>query len=195
MRKGASMYRFAATTYISLAVCLGLFAGTAGANSGRAMNGHFAIEDHFVVEPDSTICDFPMTLDITGQGTFNARFDAEGNLTAVNVHSRTVGTLSANGIELRDFSSDNKFSDLRTLTMRETGLVFRDNLFGGKVILMDRGRLIWNFDPDTGETVGDPLIEAGPHPELHGDIAALCAALTPSSRVDWPSLSAIGSDS
>jgi hypothetical protein len=170
---------FATRTLMSLAVCLGLFAGTATASSGRAMNGYFPIEEHAVVEPDSTICGFPMTLDVTGQGTFNARFDADGNLTALHLHARTVGTLSANGVELRDFSSDNKFSDLQNLTMRETGLVFRDNLFGGKVVLMDRGRLIWNFDPETGESIGDPIFEAGPHPELHGDIDALCAALTP----------------
>jgi hypothetical protein len=179
MTKEARMYRFARTTLVSIAVYLGLVAGAADASSGRATNGHFPIDEHFVVEPDSMICGFPMTLDITGQATFNARFDADGNLTTVHVHGRAVGTFSANGIELRDFSSDNKFFDFQNLTMRETGLVFRDNLLGGKMVLMDRGRLIWNLDPATGQTVGDPLFEAGPHPELHGDIAALCAALTP----------------
>jgi hypothetical protein len=164
---------------VSLAVLLGLAAATAGANQGRAFNGHFPIEDHFVVEPDSTICGFPITLDITGEGTFNFRMDADGNPVALHTHELTVGTLSANGIELRDFSSDNKHYDFQTSTMSETGLVFRDKFLGGKVVIMDRGRLIWNFDPDTNEPIGDPLFEAGPHPELHGDIAALCAALTP----------------
>ena len=173
------MHRFAATVFVSLAVVLGLTAGPAGASRGRALNGHFPIDEHFVVEPDSTICGFPMTLDITGEGTFNLRLDADGNPTSLHVHGVTVGTLSANGIELRDFSSDNKFSDFQTSTERETGLVFRDSFLGGKVVIMDRGRLTWNLDPDTGEPIGDPLFEAGPHPELHGDIAALCAALTP----------------
>ena len=43
---------------------------------------------------------------------------------------------------------------------------------------MDRGRLIWNIDAN-GEMVGDPIFEAGPHPELHGDFRGLCAALSP----------------
>ena len=43
------------------------------------------------------------------------------------MHERTVGTLSANGIELRDFASLNSFFDFRTLTQAEVGLVFRDS--------------------------------------------------------------------
>jgi hypothetical protein len=27
--------------------------------------------------------------------------------------------------------------------------------------------------------VGEPIFEAGPHPELNGDLRGLCAALTP----------------
>ena len=44
---------------------------------------------------------------------------------------------------------------------------------------MDRGRLVWNIDPETGEMIGEPVFEAGPHPQLHGDYGDLCAALTP----------------
>jgi hypothetical protein len=173
------MNRVAAPIFALLVVGLALATATAGARSMRTGNGKFPIEEHFVIEPDSTICGFPITLDVTGQGSFEARFDADGNLTTVHVLERTSGTLAANGIELRDVSADNKFYDFRNSTEREVGLVFRDNFLGGKVVIMDRGRLIWNFDPGTGETVGDPLVESGPHPELHGDIAAMCAALTP----------------
>jgi hypothetical protein len=173
------MNRIAAATCALAVVGLALVAGTAGASSGRTENGKFPIEEHTVLDPDSTICGFPINLDVSGQGTFNARFDADGNVTTVHTHERTLGTVSANGIELRDFSSDNKFTDLRNSTQREVGLVFRDNFAGGKVVIMDRGRLVWDFDPDTGEPVGDPLFEAGPHPELHGEVAALCQALTP----------------
>jgi hypothetical protein len=173
------MNRITAITCALLVAGLALVAGTAGASSGRTENGKFPIEEHAVLEPDSTICGFPITLDVTGQGTFNARFDADGNVTTLHVLERTVGTVSANGIALRDVSSDNKFFDFRDSTEREVGLVFRDNFVGGKVVIMDRGRLVWNFDPETGEPVGDPLFEAGPHPELHGDIGAMCAALTP----------------
>jgi hypothetical protein len=173
------MHRFATTTLASIAVSLGLLSSSAVAGSNRAFNGHYPVEEHSVLEPDSTICGFPITLDVTGAGTFNARFDADGNFVGVHTHELTIGKVSANGISLRDFSSDNKFLDARTLLMRENGLVFRDNFIGGKVVIMDRGRLVWNFDPDTGEPFGDPLFEAGPHPELHGDVDALCAALTP----------------
>jgi hypothetical protein len=67
--------------------------------------------------------------------------------------------------------SDNQFFDLDG-TVTEVGLVFRYALPGLGVVLMDRGRLI--FDSD-----GQVLFEAGPHPELHGDLGDLCAVLTP----------------
>jgi hypothetical protein len=63
--------------------------------------------------------------------------------------------------------------------VEEVGLVFRDFLPSSGVVISDRGRLIFNFDPQTGEPYGDPVFEAGPHPELHGDIGSLCRALTP----------------
>jgi hypothetical protein len=79
---------------------------------------------------------------------------------------------------LRSASSDNKFYDFQNQTLAEVGLVFRDSGPGVGVVLMDRGRLIWNIDAN-GEMVGPPTFEAGPHPELHGDFGGLCAALTP----------------
>lgn len=174
------MQRLARSIMAAGAILMALAPGTAGAANDRVVHGSFPIDETFVVEPDSTICGFEITLDLTGRGTFTARLDDQGLNEWVHVHARTVGTLSANGIELRDFSSLNEFFDFRTLTKAEVGLVFRDSfLGGGGVVIMDRGRLIWNFDPNTGETVGDPIFEAGPHPELHGDIEALCAALTP----------------
>ena len=173
------MHRLVRGIMTAGAIFMALVPATAGASNDRVVHGEFPIDDHFVVEPDSTICGFEITLDITGRGTFTARLDDQGLNEWVHVHERTVGTLSANGIELRDFSSLNEFFDFRTLTNVEVGLVFRDKFLGGKVVLMDRGRLIWNFDPNTGEPVGDPVFEAGPHPELHGDIEGLCAALTP----------------
>jgi hypothetical protein len=43
---------------------------------------------------------------------------------------------------------------------------------------MNRGRLGWSINPETGEMVGSPAFEAGPHPQLHGDYGGLCAVLT-----------------
>jgi hypothetical protein len=173
------MQRLGRSIMAAGAILMALAPGTAGAANDRVVHGSFPIDESFVVEPDSTICGFEITLDLTGRGTFTARLDDQGLNEWVHVHARTVGILSANGIELRDFSSLNRFFDFRTLTNAEVGLVFRDSFLDGGVVIMDRGRLIWNFDPNTGETVGDPIFEAGPHPELHGDIEALCAALTP----------------
>jgi hypothetical protein len=164
---------------ITLGVLLALAASPAGASPGRTETGHFALEDQLVVEPDSALCGFPITLAVVGEGVFEAFYAANGELQRVHVLEHTLGTISANGISLRDFSNDNKFYDLRTLKAREIGVVFRDSLRGTGVVITDRGRLIWNFDPETGEFVGPPLFEAGPHPELNGEVGALCAALTP----------------
>jgi hypothetical protein len=120
---------------------------------------------------------FPVRIDLTGQGTFQIFFDKLGNPTGANVLEHSSGTLSANGIELRFSSSDNKFYDFGTNTLAEVGLVSRYSGPAVGVVLMDRGRLIWNID-NTGEMVGPPRFEAGPHPELHGDFGGLCAALT-----------------
>ena len=52
-----------------------------------------------------------------------------------------------------------------------TGVVFRVNVPGAGVVLLDVGRSI--FDPATGEHT----IVGGPHQLLEGDVEALCAAL------------------
>ena len=153
----------------------------AAARTPRTAHGSFPIDDHFVIEPESTTCGFPITLDLTGTGSFSALLDDQGLNEKVHIHIRESGTLSANGIVLRDVVAENEFTDFFTLTERETGLQSRDSFLGGGVVIINSGRLIWNFDPNIGETVGDPLFEAGQHPEVEGDIAGLCAALTPTT--------------
>jgi hypothetical protein len=175
------MHRMTRFAVLGVIAALSATPALAAARTPRTAHGSFPIADHVVIEPDSTTCGFPITLDVTGSGSYSALLDAQGLNEYVHIHIRTVGTLSANGIVLRDVVAENLFTDFFTLTMRETGLVFRDSFMDGGVVIMDRGRLIWNFDPNIGETVGDPIFEAGPHPELHGDIAGLCAALTPTA--------------
>jgi hypothetical protein len=167
---------------ISLACLMGVTSAVAGgqtpAVAATPITGQFPIEAHIaVLEPESTVCGFPIRLDLTGQGIFQIFFDKLGNPTGANVLEHISGTLSANGIELRSSSSDNKFYDFGSSTLVEVGLVFRYSGPVVGVVLMDRGRLIWNID-DTGEMVGPPTFEAGPHPELQGDLGGLCAALT-----------------
>ena len=162
-----------------IAISSALAGGQAQASPRTPFIGHFPIEEHIaVLEPESTVCGFPISLDFTGQGTFQVFFDDLGNFIRVHVVEHSTGTLSANGIELRFASSLNRFVDFQNQTLAEIGLVFRYSGPGVGVVLMDRGRLVWNIDA-TGETVGFPTFEAGPHPELHGDFGGLCAALTP----------------
>src|SRR5438094_6315746 len=135
--------------------------GQAPAAAATPITGQFPIEDHIaVLEPESTVCGFPIRIDLTGQGTFQIFFDKLGNPTGANVLEHSSGTLSANGIELRFSSSDNKFYDSGSNTLAEVGLVFRYSGPAVGVVLMDRGRLIWNVD-DNGEMVGPPRFEAG----------------------------------
>jgi hypothetical protein len=155
-----------------IAVSSALAGGQAQASPTTPFTGHFPIEEHVaVLEPESTVCGFPISLDFSGQGTFQVFFDAQGNIVRIHVLERVTGMLSANGISLRFMWSDNQFFDLDG-TVTEVGLVFRYALPGVGVVLMDRGRL--SFDGD-----GELLFEAGPHPQLHGDYGGLCAALTP----------------
>jgi hypothetical protein len=160
-----------------LATMLGL---PASAVAAAPETGHFPIEEHIaVIEPESSACGFPISSDFSGQGTFQVFLDADGNPTGAHVVEVTSGALSANGITIRFRSADNRDFDFSQNTMVETGVVFQYQLPGTGVVLMDRGRLVWNIDPETGEMVGPPVFEAGPHPELHGDLGDLCAVLTP----------------
>ena len=155
-----------------IAISSVLWPGQAGAGSDRTITGHFPIEEHYpVFEPESTVCGFPISADLTGQGTFQAFLDADGDFLRGHVLLNIKGTLSGNGLTLRFGRSVNQFFELDG-TVTEVGLVFRDSAPGVGVVLMDRGRLV--FDGD-----GNLVFEAGPHPQLHGEFGELCEALTP----------------
>jgi hypothetical protein len=171
------MRRLSYLVVLVLATMLGLSATAAAAPSDT---GHFPIEEHIaVLEPESSVCGFPISWDVSGQGTFQVFFDADGTPTGAHVNFVTSGQLSANGITLRTRQANNLQFDFIENTVVESGIVSRYQLPGTGVVLMDRGRLIWNIDPETGEMVGSPIFEAGPHPSLHGDWGDLCAVLTP----------------
>jgi hypothetical protein len=175
--EGDAMRRLWYLFVLVLAILLGL---PANAVAAPPATGHFPIEEHFaVLEPESSLCGFPISWDVSGQGTFQVFFDTDGTPTGVHVLGVTSGELSANGITLRTQQANNRTFDFGENTMVEMGIVSQYLLPGTGVVLMDRGRLVWNIDPETGETVGDPVFEAGPHPSLHGDFGELCAVLTP----------------
>lgn len=177
----AQRRRIAATMAIAsvISVVSALGGGITPARATPPEMFRFPVETHeAMLEPESSVCGFPVRLDESGEIRVHVHLDAQGNPIRVDVWGHSTGVLSANGIELRTFSNDHKFFDLRTQTMTELGVVSRISAPGLGVLLMDRGRLIWNIDAND-ETVGAPIFEAGPHPVLHGDTRGFCAALTP----------------
>ena len=131
------------------------------------------------LEPESSLCGFDIAAESSGTANFQVFFDEAGDPSRIQLHARWTGTLSANGITLSGRSSLNQILDFEASTVIEVGLVFQNVGRGIGVALMDRGRLVWSVDPETGEFAFPPVFEAGPHPQLHGDVTGLCEALTP----------------
>jgi hypothetical protein len=150
----------------------------ASASPGRTETGRFPIEINEPLEAGA-VCGFPIALEAAGVGKFAVHYAANGEIQTAHVLEHGTGTVSANGISLRYFFNDNYLDDFTVAIQREIGIPLRYSLPGTGVVLMDRGRLVWSVDPETGETIYPPIFEAGPHPELHGEIGPLCAALTP----------------
>lgn len=131
------------------------------------------------LEPESSLCGFDIAAEYSGTIAIRVFFDEAGDPKRLHVHIITNGSLSANGITLLGRSSRTQIFDFRASTVVEVGLVFQNAGSGTGVALMDRGRLVWSVDSDTGEWAFPPTFEAGPHPQLHGDVTGLCEALTP----------------
>lgn len=131
------------------------------------------------LEPESSLCGFDIAAASSGTAKFQVFFDEAGEPSRIHIHAMSTGTVSANGITLNSRGSLNQFLDFEASTAIEVGLVFKNAGPGTGVALMDRGRLVWSVDPDTGDVLFPPIFEAGPHPQLHGDVSGLCAALTP----------------
>jgi hypothetical protein len=162
------------------ATALGLLSA-AVASAGPAAyteHGTFPLENEIAVfEPESSICGFPISMTESGTGRYQARFDADGEFVRAHVSGVSKGTLSANGIDITVRAARQAFYEPGSMT--EVGLIFQYALPGTGVVLMDRGRLVWDVDPDTGEPVFPPTFEAGPHPFRYGDVGKLCRVLTP----------------
>jgi hypothetical protein len=129
------------------------------------------VEGTFIDEGASAACGFDVLFEISGVQTVQVLYDAAGNPIRVQVHKNFEGTFSANGITLRQIERGQVFIDLVEGTETDIGLVFRIFLPGGGTAIADVGRLV--FDAE-----GNLIFEAGPHRALHGDFAALCAALS-----------------
>jgi hypothetical protein len=164
-RSAVLVATFAAMVAIALAL------GLAQSAHATPTTGQFQFEIAYVDEGASAACGFPVTFHQLDRGTYQLLHDRQGNLTRVQVQTLVNGTATANGITLLVHGRENNFYVL-TGTEMHASLEFRVWLPGLGVVIMDRGRLV--FDAD-----GNVVFEAGPHPALEGDFSALCAALTP----------------
>jgi hypothetical protein len=151
---------------------IALALGLAQSASATPTTGQFQFEYTYVDDGASAACGFPVTFHQLDRGTYELFYDQQGNLTRVQVQTLTDGTVTANGITLLEHGRENNFYDVLTGTQMSASLEFRVWLPGFGVVIMDRGRLV--FDAD-----GNVVFDAGPHPALEGDFSALCAALTP----------------
>jgi hypothetical protein len=125
----------------------------------------------------SAACGFTITDTFTDTGTFKVFTDSQGNPVSIQIFTKSVGTVSANGITLITHGQDNVTINVANQTVMEVGIAGGDYLPGLGVVIQDQGRLIWSLDAFFNG--GSPLVEDGPHPSLDGNIGALCAALTP----------------
>jgi hypothetical protein len=155
---------------VVLATILAATSAVPALAAARAETGSFPIEDHFVDAGASDACGFSVSVDLSGIGRYQLRFDANGDATNLAIHIDRSGTLNGNGVSLSEFDRINLFIDLQTGEQRDAGIEFRVSAVGSPSAIFDRGRLV--FDGD-----GNPTFAAGPHPALDGDFAALCAAL------------------
>jgi hypothetical protein len=128
-------------------------------------------QDTFIDEGASAACGFEVVFEVSGIQTIQVLYDAAGNPIRAQVHGNIEGTVSANGITLREIERGQTFYDLTDGSQTLVGLIFRVFLPHGGTVIADVGRLV--FDAE-----GNVTFEAGPHPALHGDFAALCAALS-----------------
>jgi hypothetical protein len=128
-------------------------------------------QNSFIDEGASAACGFPVQADISGVATIQVWYDDAGNPIRIQIHNNDEGTFSANGNTVRQIERGQIFLDPVEGTDTEVGLILRVFLSGGGSLMADVGRLV--FDTD-----GNVTFEAGPHPALHGDFAALCAALS-----------------
>lgn len=151
------------------------FAGFAPAAARAVPPDHesFSFPVHFV---DTGTCGFPVTGDFVDTNDVLTKFDAAGNVTGLQLHQTSIGTLTANGITLREndhFTIFVTFVDGVATQSKHVGVLFHLTGPGGKVV-DETGQEV--FEVVNG--VDGPLLkEVGAHIDF--DPATLCAALTP----------------
>src|SRR5215217_8898140 len=117
-------------TIIGLAAALAVLAPTA-ALATPPDTFRIPIEDTFIDEGASAACGFDVLFEVSGIETVQVLYDAAGNPIRVQIHKNIEGTVSANGITLREIEHGQIFIDLIEGTDTEIGLIFRIFLPGG----------------------------------------------------------------
>jgi hypothetical protein len=115
-----------------------------------------------------TSCGFPVTVSFQGTHVGTVFLDAQGNFQRAIVETNAVVTNSANGITLPE---TDHFVDFFNSAGYDKQVGLPIHIQDGGVVIRDAGYLL--FNPD-----GSVAVIHGPHPQLEGDIAALCAALS-----------------
>lgn len=156
---------------VTAAVLAAIFASSS-AQAAPPETDTFTFTDHFVVQPgDVASCEFPITIDQQGRGNFQLIVDAQGNPVRVRIHNDWSGVASANGKTVLEHAAQNETDDLVDGTATLRGGIHDQTPRGG-VVIHDVGLL--RFDAD-----GNVTFEKGQHQGLDGDVAGLCAALSP----------------
>jgi hypothetical protein len=154
-----------ACSVAACALLLALVPVTAAYAAAAPIHFTFTNSESFT---DTTSCSFPITVTFQANGVGTAFFDAQGNFQRAIVETNSVGTNSANGITLRETDHVVDFYNSSGY-VKETGLPI--HVLDGGVVIRDAGYLL--FNPD-----GSVAVMHGPHPQLEGDTAAICAALS-----------------
>jgi hypothetical protein len=156
----------AATATVAL-----VLAAQAGAANATVLHGKYSNSESFLDPGPTAACGFPVTFSLNINGTFEVRLDSNGNPIGLTDHEIGTVSESANGITVTGHTADQFIVFFPSQLQYEVGLNGVFPLPGGGVTI-DAGHIVGTFD-------GQLIVVNGPHDVLNGNVASLCAALTP----------------
>lgn len=132
-------------------------------------------EDEFTI-PAGEICDFDVIISSSGRAIHRHYFDQNGNVVKHQtwVQGTDTATNPESGKSLHGrfaFSDFVRQHDDEFGPFAVNGLAFHFNAPGAGIVLLDAGRVVFDFD------TGDPISISGPHQVLEGDFEKFCGAL------------------
>jgi hypothetical protein len=151
----------------ALAIALTL---SVSAGATPPQHGTFTSHDQFV---DTATCGFPIAGNYTFTNDNERYFDTAGTITRVELHETTVGTLTANGVTLREHDQENvhvDFVDGVPVLSTRVGTFF--HIVGPEGTLFHvAGQLVFEVvDGFDGPLIAVHGVDFG------GDVATYCAA-------------------